>query len=531
MDKMDKIEIDLRFGDEGYGITEFSQSVDLDDGKQLEFVLKNLGEDETERANAIAARGWAWVCGHLDEIKDYLSAGLAKEFEDMRRKKERNVPADDAAMIREQLRGLNPARIAFYPEQELFDISFMGIFNSHAYPIYVTVNDDFTFKNADILTGGGLKPSPADRKPNLKKAAALHAYHLDYGNTKAGLRGLYKHYAALPAREIEAYVDLLIAGGASETDADADERKDCLLYLALFAGACGRCLPDRLYRYLIDNEVFYYGEIYLRAHEKFAEELIAALDSADGTEDCLVAVNHVLCALAMMPCKRTNDFFLESSRAPLPLWAGKLHILPKGYAYVGGWEASADGPRKLYSEEVKAFTRCKKSRASSLVPIKPLAEVCRFCGQPLILVIDGERKLATCLHCACYQTIFVKTGAAGVLWHEANAPGAFFRENPEYMACDEEISARFEYGLRPSTEKRTAIWAANYCAELLSYTQIGGLPTAINDINYPQCPDCGRTMRFAAQLGMGDIEEYGEGLYYFFACEDCGVAAANYDQT
>jgi hypothetical protein len=289
-------------------------------------------------------------------------------------------------------------------------------------------------------------------------------------------------------------------------------------------------LPDKLYRYLIDSGIFFHGEIYLRAHEKFAEELIAMLDRANGARDALVSVGHVLYALAMIPCRRTNDFLMASSRVPLPVWAGKLRAPPQDYARDGGWETTADGPRRLYSEEVTAFTRCEKSKTSPLVPLTPLTEVCRFCGQPLTLVFDGERKLATCMHCACYQTVFVKSGKSGVLWHKANAPGEFFRQNPEYMACDEDITALFAYGLRPSAEKRTAIWAANWCAEI-SYTQIGGLPTAINDIDYPQCPDCGKTMRFAAQLSMDDIEEYGEGLYYFFVCEDCGTAAANYDQT
>jgi hypothetical protein len=359
--------------------------------------------------------------------------------------------------------------------------------------------------------------------PNLEKAAALYAHHLKHGGKKAGLHELYKRYAALSAEEIDAYINLFIAD-----ETDADERIDCLLYLALYADACGRYLPDRLYRYLIDREIFYYREIYLRAHEKFAEEFIAALNGADGQN--ILSVNHVLCALAMMPCGRTNDFLMEKSRAPLPAWAGKLHIPPKNYAYVGGWETSEDGPRRLYSEEVTAFERCEKTKTSSLIPLTPLTEVCRFCGQPLILVFDGEQKLATCMHCACYQTVLVKTGESGIRWHEANTPGEFFREHPEYMVCDEEITGRFEYALRPSAEKRRAIWAANFCAEL-SYTQIGGLPTAINDMNYPQCPECGKTMCFVAQLSMADIEEYGEGLYYFFACRECGVTAANYDQT
>jgi hypothetical protein len=103
-----EISINLRFVDKGYGITEFSQTADLGDGT-LEFVVKSLHKDASERANKIAERGWAWVSGHLDEIKDYLSAGLEKECEEMRRNKEKHIPPDDTVMIREQLRELNPS--------------------------------------------------------------------------------------------------------------------------------------------------------------------------------------------------------------------------------------------------------------------------------------------------------------------------------------------------------------------------------------------------------------------------------------
>jgi hypothetical protein len=138
--------------------------------------------------------------------------------------------------------------------------------------------------------------------------------------------------------------------------------------------------------------------------------------------------------------------------------------------------------------------------------------------------------MVTCLYCSCYQTIFAKTQDCKVHWHEKNAPGEFFIKNPEYMKRDESNTIEFEYGLRPTAEKRRATCTANQFVEI-SRTQIGGLPTAINDMEYPKCPDCGKTMRFTAQLDREDIEEYGEGIYYFFVCDGCGVTAANYGQS
>lgn len=356
----------------------------------------------------------------------------------------------------------------------------------------------------------------------MTKARALYGYHIRHGNEK----GLYRHYAALPAKEIVNFVDLLIA----DTGIEEDDRIDLALHLALFSHACGEKLPNKLYRYLIDNEIFYYGELYLRADEEFADELIKTLDEVDDPEAYRLVVNHILCAIAMMPCKRTNDFLLENSRAPLPIWAEKLHLLPKDYAMVGGWEAvEGSMPRMLFNREVTAFERCGKKEAAPLVPLAPLAETCGFCGQPLTLAFDDRHKLASCLYCSCYQTVFTKVDETGVHWHPANAPGSFFEKNPKYMKNDEEITTRFEHGLRPSKEQRLPIWTAHQFADI-TRTQLGGMPTAVNDVKYPACPDCGKPMHFTAQLDMADVED-GEGLYYFFTCDDCGVVAANYDQS
>ena len=124
----------------------------------------------------------------------------------------------------------------------------------------------------------------------------------------------------------------------------------------------------------------------------------------------------------------------------------------------------------------------------------------------------------------------MQTDGGGTHWHPKNTPDSFFQKHPQYMKNDEEITARFDYGIHPTKEKRQPIWTAHQFVEI-SHTQLGGMPTTINDMDYPKCPDCGRTMKFVAQFDMEDIEDYGEGLYYFFACEDCKVTATNYGQS
>lgn len=513
---------DLQFQDKGYGIAYFAQTIEYN-GHPVEFIIKDLKPEEHARANTIVCRAWTWIGPNMEQIKDYLSRELAKEFDEKRRKKVRNMPPDDAVMIRSQLERTTVSRVTFFPGQSSFTLDFMGQFNGYQYRMYVTVNDDFTFKRGSILTMGGFKPPKDEAVPDLSQAAILYDYHLRHGNKK----NLYKHYAALSAKEIDLFIDQLI----SDRENDMDERIDLVLYLVLYSHACGERLPGKLYRYLIDREVFYYGELYLRADESVAGELIEILNEVDDAEAYRLAVNHILCALAMIPCKRVNDFLIQSSRAPLPVWAEKLHILPMEYVMAGGWETAEDGvPRMLYDNHITAFVSCEKDEASSSSPLISLSEACGFCGQPLTLVFDDRYKLAGCLHCSCYQTVFTKIEAGGIRWHPANTVGDFFGKYPDYMKNDEDITAAIERGLRLSDEERQAKWTAHQFTEI-NRTQIGGMPTEVNDVKYPKCPDCGKRMHFAAQLDMADVQNCGEGLYYFFACEDCGVVGTNYDQS
>ena len=515
---MENIKINLQFKDEGYGITHFVQYLEVE--PLLEIEAEGFKENEGKRVHSVVLPAWEWFCKNREKIRSQLARELIKTFNDMRVKGEKHVPYETYDVILGKLP--QPHRITFY-KTSAFEIFYWIEFNGKKYQSYITFHTtDFAFKNAGILTMGGFKAPKQAEKPSLKTAAALYAHHLDVGNTA----NLYKAYVALSAKEIEAYVDLFIADKA-----ELDDRIDCLLYLALFSAKCGPTLPDRLYTYLIENEIFYYGEIYLRADPKFADKLIAALQTVDDEEAYRLSVNHILCALAAIPCRRTNDFLIESSRQPLPIWARRLHILPRDYAHVGGWETAADGNYiRLTDKEVAPFKRCSKKNASPQSPIAPLAEVCGFCHQPLTLVFDGERPLATCLHCACYQNIYIQADEKGLHWHPKNTTDSFFQKHPEYMKNDEEITARFKYAICPSGEKRQPLWTAHQFVDI-SHTQFGGMPTAINDVSYPKCPDCDRTMKFVAQFDMEDVEEYGEGLYYFFACPDCRVTAANYGQS
>jgi hypothetical protein len=65
----------------------------------------------------------------------------------------------------------------------------------------------------------------------------------------------------------------------------------------------------------------------------------------------------------------------------------------------------------------------------------------------------------------------------------------------------------------------------------VAFSQVGGLPTWIQDAEYPTCPDCSQKMPFIGQISNEDFMEYGEGIYYAFRCPQCNVSATCYQQT
>jgi hypothetical protein len=65
----------------------------------------------------------------------------------------------------------------------------------------------------------------------------------------------------------------------------------------------------------------------------------------------------------------------------------------------------------------------------------------------------------------------------------------------------------------------------------VSGSQVGGHPTWIQDAEYPICPECSKHMKFVGQIDCPDFQEYGEGIYYAFVCEECRIAATHYQQT
>jgi len=61
-------------------------------------------------------------------------------------------------------------------------------------------------------------------------------------------------------------------------------------------------------------------------------------------------------------------------------------------------------------------------------------------------------------------------------------------------------------------------------------TSVGGIPSWLQNPDYPKCIKCGESMRFIAQFDCGSLP-HEEGMFYAFYCEGCRVTAVNFQQT
>lgn len=260
-------------------------------------------------------------------------------------------------------------------------------------------------------------------------------------------------------------------------------------------------------------------------------EMIAA-----GTE----RLNHALCALAWIGDPAVVAKFAKWEESP-PVWRSLLHVGPSTYALVGGWELTKGGRRNRFFDECFALEIVPEDApASGVQLLSERPEKCPLCGDALIHLLeiptgDGPLRflpfsgsslpVLTCERCTGWgEFTFAHIGPNGAAaWHPANPKTA------------RESAVGFEWergpwcGKRVALRKRSAIHTVDSCMELPA-TQIGGMPTWVQNEAYPNCPDCGQTMMFLAQLDNDAFPRH-EGTYYAFLCGECRVTATTYQQT
>jgi len=304
------------------------------------------------------------------------------------------------------------------------------------------------------------------------------------------------------------------------------------LELAAFRGAD----LSIVHKTMLETHEYYPCQLFKNANSETVNTLLSRLETDD------VERGNILLSLAWAGTPAVILKFSEWALNP-PAWSKDLYIPVHEYAKDAGWILANDlKKRTLYLDKCYSLIPNTGSINDEFLNTCVISEKsCHWCNRKLthlleinlkntlydFLSISGERLvIATCDTCSSYSdSIFMD------ITNNGNAEWSKYNKKPGYLPED---SADWEYMptncLNISNKPRAVDYAANMFLPT-TFSQIGGMPTWIQDFAYPDCPKCNETMVFLAQISNEDIVEYGEGIFYNYICPMCNITATNYQQT
>ena len=291
---------------------------------------------------------------------------------------------------------------------------------------------------------------------------------------------------------------------------------------------------DRLLRAFVQKNKFWPAIVFRNAGPEIRDSIIAALNSGRAH------ANHALSALAWIGDEVVRTQF-EIWDSTSPDWWEHFYVLPSEYSRVAGWEDAGGRRRDLFHNECFAIEPVASNQPEdqSAVVAKDAEGLCPWCDERLVHLVEldladsrysflgvGAKALPvlTCHVCTCYGVIFSEVTSDGVgHWAERNV-------RPKFLPADSSSWAKSPWlGKRIALRKRRAIEAAYWC-DSPAASQIGGMPTWIQNHAFPDCACCKRTMMFLAQVDQSAFPGH-EGIYYAFLCAQCRITATTYQQS
>lgn len=297
-------------------------------------------------------------------------------------------------------------------------------------------------------------------------------------------------------------------------------------------------ITPQIQRAALAAKVYYPCETYYHAPEDVRDSLIAALLDANNAND---AANLMSC-LAMQGDDKVLETLLELEQNPRP-WRKRLYVDPSVYAECGGWTFDKAGKRIQLNYDICYPLVKGKANEETPVKIGHLREDhCPHCGGNMadILVLDGRDDrlkflgidgilTATC----CPNCVgFLEDGALNRFTLDGGSqpmPSKLFdgEEEMENYMSDEDYrllsNHHFVLG-----EKPVPLFYGASCEDV---NTVGGFANWVQDWEYVTCPQCGKDMKYLAQIQWDTLMDGTEGTLYIEVCPDCKIVSMKHQQT
>ncbi len=299
--------------------------------------------------------------------------------------------------------------------------------------------------------------------------------------------------------------------------------------------SCHGIISPELQRAAVKAEVYLPPEIYYHAPADVRDELIGRLmTTGDGW-----TAGRLMTCLAMQGDSEARRCLFELQKNPKG-WRKELYVDPDMYACIGGWSFDSSG-NYLPVNFDKCYPIVKKNTEDrALVIGRPREDTCPHCGSRLvdILCVDGTdprleflgvkgKITATCCpNCVMGEPVFSRFEPDDT--STACFPYKGLSDSEECFLSAEDYE-QLEHNGMGLGEKDVPLFydAINWDANTL-----GGFAFWIQDCVITRCPDCGKPMRYLAQLSWESImSDLMEGTLYIEFCPDCRVASMQHQQT
>jgi hypothetical protein len=313
---------------------------------------------------------------------------------------------------------------------------------------------------------------------------------------------------------------------------EAYQADDIAKCLAAFTGFT----LDPLLQEWMDHDRPYPALIFRGAGPSVRDWLLQPLPD-DATS---LRADHVLSALAWIGDEAVIQY-LQGADAERHAWADRLYIPPTSYARVAGWEIVAGERRELTFKTCVGLHVANdgESRSEHVRVMQQRLDACPWCGGRLVNLLEvdfGEPPLdalsclrsyleiVTCPFCTMIAPIHGRINPEGRgYWVAANVrPDTLPKISQNW---DPSPWSKAAVRLLPRRPTHAADWSLP-----TTLSQIGGLPGWVQDIAYPACLRCAKTMTFLAQIDEAAFP-YREGVYYAFVCPLCRTTTTTYQQT
>lgn len=334
---------------------------------------------------------------------------------------------------------------------------------------------------------------------------------------------LYGRLSEAEASQLAAVAVDFLGGGTTEIRRIGGEilqRLACFRFQPLDPAVCGS---------LVQRALLCPASVYRDAPESVATELHALLVRPRDR----VAWGHLLSSLAWTRSEKAREAFWSWRENP-PEWTSHVLVPPSSFLYDAGWSLDATGNRRDLASTVCFRLLPDRVGESSRVDCFGRAEGnCIACRSTLCLLFDfsefdlsalGEpwaeapRRILTCVVCSCYGTVFADYRGGFEALHRPCTDAEFVEDAWLPDPTTRSVSAA-----------RFPPFATAEPFALDDASTLGGVPSWVQDPDYPVCPRCSAPMMFLAQFDNGSVGE--EGIYYAFFCGNCRISAVNYQQT